>query len=245
MEHLVRTKLLLGGAAMEKLSNSRVAVFGLGGVGGHCVEALARSGVGALDLVDGDRIAESNLNRQILATRSTVGMLKTDAARARVADIDPAVSVRCRPLYFLPETEGQFDFSEYDFVVDAVDMVTAKLLLAQRAMEAGVPIVSCMGAGNKLDPSRFRVSDIAETSVCPLARVMRRELRTRGIAHLPVVWSDEKPRQPLPGKHADPEEARRRATPGSTAFVPGAAGLVLAGYVVRELTRGLVPEAEP
>ncbi len=241
MEHLVRTELLLGPEAMGRLRKARVAVFGLGGVGGYCVEALARSGIGALDLVDGDRVAESNLNRQILATRRTIGLYKTEAAATRVADIDPSICVRAFPLYFLPETEGQFDFESYDFVVDAVDMVTAKLRLAELCGEHCVPLVSCMGAGNKLDPSRFRVSDISETTVCPLARVMRRELKKRAIAHLPVVWSDEKPMKPVFGVQ---EENGRRATPGSTAFVPGAAGLFLAGYVVRELTRGLIPEAE-
>ena len=245
MENLIRTELLLGSRAIEKLKNSRVAVFGLGGVGGYCMEALARSGIGALDLIDGDRVAKSNLNRQILAIRSTIGMYKTDAALSRIADIDPCILVRTWPLFFTPETERQFDFSAYDFIVDAVDMVTAKLLLIKRAAEESVPIISCMGAGNKLDPSRFRVSDISETSVCPLARVMRKELRQRGIDHLPVVWSDEIPREPCSLENYVPEESKRRATPGSTAFVPGVAGLILAGYVVRELTRGLIPEAKP
>ncbi len=241
MEHLIRTELLLGPEAMKRLASARVAVFGLGGVGGYCAEALIRSGIGALDLVDGDGVAESNLNRQILATRRTIGQNKAEAAAARAADIDPSIRVRAFPLYFLPETEDRFDFQEYDFVVDAVDMVSAKLRLAEICSLHGVPLISCMGAGNKLDPSRFRVSDISETTVCPLARVMRRELKKRGIPHLPVVWSDEKPMKPAFGIS---EENGRRSTPGSTAFVPGAAGLILAGYVVRELTRGLIPEME-
>ena len=244
MERRIRTEWLLGPAAMETLWRARVAVFGLGGVGGFCAEALLRSGIGQLDLVDGDRVAESNLNRQILSTRNTLGLFKTQAAAARAAEIDPAIRVRAFPLYFGPETEDRFDFSAYDYVVDAIDMVSAKLRLAEVTRQAGVPLISCMGTGNKLDPSRLRVSDITQTSVCPLARVMRRELKKRGIPSLTVVWSDEAPRKPARGAGEEGREEGRRATPGSAAFVPGAAGLLLASHVVRELTRNPMPPAE-
>ena len=228
-----RTELLYGEAAVRALSRAHVAVFGLGGVGGHVVEALARSGVGALDLIDSDRLAPSNLNRQILALHSTLGQYKTDAAAARIRDINPDCEVRCFRCFFLPETAGDFDFSQYDYVVDAIDTVTGKLCLAERAREAGVPLISALGAGNKLDPAAFRVSDLAETSMDPLARVMRKELRRRGIEHLKAVWSPEEPLKPL--EDAPPEETGRRALPGSTAFTPPAAGLLLASTVVRDL----------
>ena len=226
-----RTRMLLGDEAMARLSRARVAVFGIGGVGGHVVEALARSGVGALDLIDSDRVVLSNLNRQIVATRETLGMLKVDAAKARVLSIDPDCQVRTYPIFYLPETADQFDFSQYDYVVDAIDTVAGKLQLIAAAKAANVPVISAMGAGNKLDPTAFRVADILETSVCPLARVMRRELKKRGIDHVKVVYSPEPALSPAP---AD-EDTGRRTTPGSVAFVPAVAGLILAGEVVRDI----------
>ena len=239
MEQYERTRLLLGAAAMKKLRASRVAVFGVGGVGGYAVEALARSGVGALDLVDSDTVCLSNLNRQIIATHSTLGRYKVDAAAERVAEIDPDCVVRTYRTFYLPETAGEFDFTRYDYVIDAVDTVTAKLSLAQRAQEAGTPIISAMGAGNKLDPTAFTVSDVYDTSVDPLARVMRRELRRRGVTRLKVVWSTEPPIVPRSdgGAAAQAEPAARRSVPGSTAFVPSVAGLILAGEVIKDLIR--------
>lgn len=228
-----RTRMLLGDAAMDRLRRARVAVFGLGGVGGHAVEALARSGVGALDLIDSDRVALSNLNRQIVATQETLGMLKVDAARDRVLSINPGCRVRTYPIFYLPETADRFDFSQYDYLVDAIDTVAGKLQLIEAAKDAGVPVISAMGAGNKLDATAFRVADIGETSVCPLARVMRRELRKRGIDHVKVVYSTEPALSPAPS----PESAARRATPGSTAFVPAVAGLILAGEVIKDLIK--------
>ena len=228
-----RTRMLLGDAAMDRLKRARVAVFGVGGVGGHVVEALTRSGVGALDLIDSDRVVLSNLNRQIIATRDTLGMLKVDAAKARVLSIDPDCQVVTWPIFFLPETADRFVFSQYDYVVDAIDTVAGKLRLIEAAMAAGVPVISSMGAGNKLDPTAFRVADISETSVCPLARVMRRELRKRGIEHVKVVYSTEPALSPAP---AD-EETGRRSTPGSVAFVPAVAGLIMAGEVIKDLIK--------
>ncbi len=228
-----RTRMLLGDAAMDRLKRARVAVFGVGGVGGHVVEALTRSGVGALDLIDSDRVELSNLNRQIIATQDTLGMLKVDAAKARVLSINPDCQVQTHPIFFLPETADQFDFTQYDYVVDAIDTVAGKLQLIEAAKAAGVPVISSMGAGNKLDPTAFRVADISETSVCPLARVMRRELRKRGIEHVKVVYSTEPALSPAP---AD-EETGRRSTPGSVAFVPAVAGLVLAGEVIKDLIK--------
>ena len=230
-----RTRMLLGDEAMERLARARVAVFGIGGVGGHAVEALARSGIGALDLIDSDRVVLSNLNRQIIATRDTLGMLKVDAAKARVLSINPECEVRTWPIFYLPETADRFDFRQYDYVVDAIDTVAGKLQLIQAAKAAGTPIISCMGAGNKLDPTAFRVADISETSVCPLARVMRRELRKRGIPALKVVYSTEPALTPQHDPTAPPEETRRRATPGSVAFVPSVAGLILAGEVIKDI----------
>ena len=226
-----RTRMLLGDAAMDRLKAARVAVFGIGGVGGHAVEALARSGVGALDLVDSDRVALSNLNRQIIATRDTLGMLKVDAAKARVLSINPDCAVEIWPVFFLPETADRFDFTQYDYVIDAIDTVAGKLRLIEAAKAAGVPVISSMGAGNKLDPTAFRVADISETSVCPLARVMRRELKKRGIDHVKVVFSTEPALVPAPTE----EPTARRSTPGSTAFVPAVAGLILAGEVIKDL----------
>ncbi|MBR2831612.1 MAG: tRNA threonylcarbamoyladenosine dehydratase [Oscillospiraceae bacterium] len=231
-----RTRLLLGRDAMDRLRRAHVIVFGVGGVGGYAVEALARSGVGALTLVDNDRVSVTNLNRQILALHSTVGKYKADAAAERVADIAPDCRVTPLRLFYLPETDDRFDFREYDYIVDAIDTVSGKLLLAQRAQEAGTPIISSMGAGNKLDPTAFEVADIYETAVCPLARIMRKELRKRGVAHLKVVYSREEPMRPLesPSEPPDPERGRRD-TPGSVAFVPSVAGLILAGEVIRDL----------
>ncbi|HIT67993.1 MAG TPA: tRNA threonylcarbamoyladenosine dehydratase [Candidatus Merdisoma merdipullorum] len=226
-EQFSRTELLLGKEAMEILKRSRVAVFGIGGVGGYVVEALARSGVGAFDLTDKDRVCLSNLNRQIIATHKTIGRYKTEVMRERILDINPEAKVYTHECFFLPDTKEQFDFSEYTYVVDAVDTVTAKLLLAELSKEAGVPIISSMGAGNKLNPFLFETADIYETSVCPLARVMRRELKKRGIEHLKVVYSKEKPIRPL-------EET---SAPGSTAFVPSVAGLLIASEVIRDLTK--------
>ena len=228
-----RTELLLGREAMERLGRARVAVFGLGGVGGHVVEALARSGVGALDLIDPDRVSLTNLNRQILATHKTMGRLKTEAAAERIAEINPAVQVRTYPVFYLPETAEQFDFQAYDYVVDAIDTVTGKIALAVQAEQAGTPIISSMGAGNKLDASAFTVADLFETAVCPLARVMRRELKKRGITRLKVVYSREAPAS-LQGT-AEEDCGSRRSVPGSTAFVPAVAGLLMAGEVVLDL----------
>lgn len=226
-ERFARTELLLGAEAMRRLKDARVAVFGIGGVGGHAAEALARSGVGTLDLIDNDRVSESNLNRQIVALQSTVGRYKTEVMRERILDINPEAEVRVHNCFYLPETAGEFDFSSYDYVVDAIDTVTGKLGLVMEAQKAGTPVISSMGAGNKLDPAAFKVADIYETSVCPLARVMRRECKSRGIGSLKVVYSEERARQP-----ADKE----RRVPGSTAFVPAVAGLILAGEVVKDLT---------
>lgn len=228
-----RTRLLLGDDGIEKLQKARVAVFGVGGVGGYVVEALARAGVGALDLIDNDTVARSNLNRQIIATYDTIGKLKVDVAADRVHAINPACTVRVFRTFYLPETKDQFDFTQYDYVVDAIDTVSGKIALVLQAKEAGVPIICAMGAGNKLDPSMFEVADLYKTSVCPLARVMRTECRKRGIRHLKVVYSKEPPVTPAaPAENAAPG---KRSVPGSVSFVPAAAGLILAGEVVRDL----------
>lgn len=228
-EQFSRTEWLLGAEAMERLARARVAVFGIGGVGGHTVEALARSGVGALDLIDSDTVCMSNLNRQIIATLDTIGMYKVDAMKARIHSINPDCSVRVHQCFFLPETAGEFDFTQYDYVVDAVDTVTAKLALVMAAQEAGTPIMSSMGAGNKLDPTRFEVADIYQTSVCPLAKVMRRELKKHGVKKLKVVYSKEEALTPL--------VQCAEAVPGSNAFVPSVAGLIIAGEVIKDLTK--------
>jgi len=241
-----RTQLLFGEQGMEKLRRSRVAVFGIGGVGGYAVEALARSGIGALDLVDDDRVCLTNLNRQLHATRKTVGRYKVDAAQERILDINPECTVRTYKVFYLPETRDQFDFAAYDYVVDAIDTVKGKLTLVEAAREAGTPIICSMGAGNKTDPTAFRVADIYQTSVCPLARVMRSECRKRGIRHLKVVYSTEQPVRPLEDPSIScrshcicPPGTRkctvRRDIPGSTAFVPSVAGLIIAGEVVKDL----------
>ena len=240
MDCYSRTRFLLGDSAMEKLKNAHVAIFGLGGVGGYVAEALARSGVGALTLVDHDIISQTNINRQILATQETVGQDKVTAAANRIAAINPEIRTVCRKTFFLPETAGEFDFSEYDYVVDAIDTVTGKLMLVQAAQAAGTPIISSMGTGNKLDPTAFRVGDISETSVCPLARIIRKECKKRGIAKLKVVWSTE---DPIDCKLSpdDPAWAElpegRNALPGSVCFVPAAAGMVIAGAVIKDIIK--------
>jgi tRNA A37 threonylcarbamoyladenosine dehydratase len=231
-----RTELLLGQESLEKLSRARVAVFGVGGVGGYAVEALARSGVGALDLIDDDTVNLTNINRQIVALHSTIGQYKVDAAKVRVLDINPDAIVRTYKTFYTAETADSFDLAAYDYVIDAVDTVTAKIELAVRAAAVGTPIISCMGAGNKLDPTAFRVSDLYKTSVCPLAKVMRRELRKRGVRKLKVVYSEETPQTPE-GEEAEADAAHpKRQTPGSVSFVPSVAGLILAGEVIKDLT---------
>ena len=237
MNEFIRTELLLGAEAMQKLKNSRAAVFGVGGVGGYAVEALARSGVGALDLIDDDKVSLSNINRQIIALHSTVGRYKVDVAAERVRDINPDCAVTVYRTFYTPDTAGEFDFTQYDYVIDAVDTVTAKLALVMQAKAAGVPIISSMGAGNKLDPTAFRVADIYSTSGCPLARVMRRELRKRGIDSLKTVYSEEQALTPLTAEDEDPGAHMKRQTPGSVAFVPSVAGLIIAGEVVRDLIK--------
>lgn len=227
-----RTALLLGEDGVEKLKKSRVAVFGVGGVGGYVVEALARSGVGALDLIDKDVVSASNINRQIIALHSTVGRLKTEVAAERARDINPDIEVKVHNVFYLPETAEQFDFTQYDYVVDAIDTVSGKLALVEQAKRADVPVISSMGAGNKLDPTAFEVADITKTSVCPLARIMRRELKKRGIEHLKVVYSKE---EPLPSPLTDEESGK--PIPGSIAFVPSVVGLILAGEVIKDLAK--------
>ncbi len=243
-----RTQLLIGEEAIEKMSNSRVAVFGIGGVGGYVCEALVRSGVGAFDLIDDDKVCLTNLNRQIIATRKTVGKYKVDVMKERMLDINPKVDVRVHKCFFLPENADDFPFEEYDYVVDAVDTVTAKLEIIVRAKSLNIPVISAMGAGNKLDASRFKVADIYKTQMDPLAKVMRRELKKRNIKHLKVVYSDEQPIKPLedmsiscrtncicpPG--AAHKCTERRDIPGSTAFTPAVAGLIMAGEIVKDLS---------
>ena len=230
-----RTELLLGSEAMDRLRSARVAVFGIGGVGGYTVEALVRSGIGAIDLIDSDRVSLTNLNRQIIALQSTVGMLKTDAAEARIMDINPRCRVVKHSAFYTPETAGEFDFTEYDYVVDAIDTVTGKIELIMNADRSGTPIISSMGAGNKLDPTAFEVSDIYKTSVCPLAKVMRYELRRRGIKHLKVVYSKEVPITPNGTSDCEEEVCGKRMIPGSAAFVPSVAGLIIAGEVIKDI----------
>lgn len=233
-----RTELLIGKEGMERLSNSRIAVFGVGGVGGYAVEALARSGVGELDLIDNDQVALTNLNRQIIATTKTLGKDKVDVAKERVLEINPSAKVNIYKTFYLPETKDQFDFTKYDYVVDAIDTVSGKISLVVQAQEAGTPIISSMGAGNKLDPTAFRVADIYKTSVCPLAKVMRRELKKRGIKKLKVVYSEEKPITPEQNIEMEKEEQlQRRQVPGSVAFVPSVVGLIIAGEVIKDLIK--------
>lgn len=228
----IRTELLLGKEAVERLKKSCVAVFGVGGVGGYVAEALARTGVGTFDLIDKDTVSVSNINRQIIATHSTVGRVKVEVMKERILKINPEAEVHIHKCFFLPENAGEFDFGKYSYVVDAVDTVTAKIELVMQAQKAGVPIISSMGAGNKLDPSKFEVTDIYKTSVCPLAKVMRRELKRRGVKHLKVVYSTEKALEP---KFDLSEKEGRRAVPGSVAFVPSVAGLIAAGEVINDL----------
>ena len=242
-----RTELLFGREAMDKLAGARVAVFGIGGVGGYVCEALVRSGVGALELVDDDKVCLTNLNRQIIATRKTVGKYKTEVMKERILEINPQAEVVTHQCFFLPETADQFDFSKYDYVVDAVDTVTAKIQIIMQAKEAGVPVISCMGAGNKLDPTQFKVADIYKTKMCPLAKVMRHEMKKRGVKKLKVVYSEEKPTRPIEDMSIScrnhcicpPEAAHkcteRRDIPGSVAFVPSVAGLIIAGEVIKDI----------
>jgi len=243
-----RTQLLYGAEAMEKLASARVAVFGIGGVGGYVVEALARSGVGALDLIDNDEVCASNLNRQIIATTKTIGKYKVDVAEERIHDINPDCRVRTYKTFFLPETKDQFNFSDYDYVVDAIDTVTGKLTIIEMAKEANIPVISSMGAGNKINPAMFEVADIYETSICPLAKVMRHECKKRGIRDLKVVYSKEKPIQPQAdtsksendnntvSQETTGRDSKRRAIPGSTAFVPSVVGLIIAGEIINDIT---------
>ena len=241
MEQFLRTEMLLGKEAMEKIKNSHVAVFGVGGVGGYVVEALARSGVKKFDLIDNDTVALSNINRQIIATHSSVGKYKVDVMKERILDINPEALVNVYKCFFLPENSGDFDFSKYAYIVDAIDTVTAKLELIVRAKEANVPIISSMGTGNKLDPTKLEVTDIYKTEVCPLARVMRNELKKRGIKKLKVVYSKE---QPIKVKKKENEQitsenmGRIKDVPGSVAFVPSVAGLIIAGQVIGDIIGG-------
>ena len=242
-----RTQLVFGEEAMQRLAGARIAVFGIGGVGGYTVEALARSGIGQLDLIDDDKVCVTNVNRQLLATLKTVGQYKVDVAKERVADINPKCRVNTFKTFYMPDTKGEFDFSQYDYIVDAIDTVKGKLALVENAQKAGTPIISSMGAGNKVDAAAFEVADIYETSVCPLARVMRYECRRRGIKKLKVVYSKEKPIRPMEDmsiscrRHCVCPPGTRKCTvrrdiPGSTAFVPSVAGLIIAGEVIKELT---------
>ena len=239
-ERFSRSRALLGEEAMETLAASRVAVFGLGGVGGHCAEALARAGIGALDLFDGDSVALSNCNRQMFATEQTLGMRKVQAAKERIALLSPRCRVTAHDLFVLPETVGAIDFSAFNYVVDAIDTVSGKIAILERARLAGVPAISAMGAGNKLDATRFEVAPVEETSVCPLARVMRRELKKRGITGVKAVYSKEEPRLPRFGEgetqSGDADGTPRKAIPGSVSFVPAVMGLLLAGEVIKDLT---------
>ena len=242
-----RTQLLLGESAMQELANKRVAVFGIGGVGGYACEALVRSGIGAFDLIDDDKVCLTNLNRQIIATRKTVGKYKTEVMKERMLEINPNVDVRIHNCFFLPENADKFPFDEYDYIIDAVDTVTAKISIIMKANELGIPVISSMGAGNKLDPTAFRVADIYKTRVCPLAKVMRRELKKRGVKKLKVVYSEEQPTRPIedmsiscrtncicpPG--AEHKCTERRDIPGSVAFVPSVVGLIIAGEVIKDI----------
>lgn len=249
LDQFSRTQLVFGKEAMDKLKGSRVAVFGVGGVGGYTVEALARSGVGAIDIIDDDKVCLTNINRQIIATTKTVGKYKVDVAKERIEDINPDCKVTAFKTFYMPETADQFDFTQYDYVVDAIDTVTGKIALIENAKKAGTPIISSMGAGNKVDPTAFEVTDIYKTSVCPLAKVMRYELKRRGIRKLKVVYSKEKPIPPVddmdiscrqhcicpPG--TERKCTQRRQVPGSTAFVPSVAGLIIAGEVIKDITQ--------
>ncbi len=234
-EMFSRTAMLLGEEALEKLRKARVAVFGVGGVGGYVVEALVRAGIGAIDIIDNDTVCESNLNRQIIATRSVLGQYKVDAMEVRIKDINPACQVRKHKCFYLPETAGEFDFREYSYVVDAIDTVTGKIQLVMQAGDVGVPIISSMGTGNKLNPMELEIADIYKTSVCPLAKVMRRELKQRGVKGLKVLYSKEEPKKPVQQPEPEGTDSPRRATPGSVSFVPSVAGLIIASEVIKDL----------
>lgn len=231
-----REELLIGSDALNRLKTARVAVFGAGGVGSYVVEALARGGVGAIDIIDGDTVSLTNINRQLIALESTVGRSKVEVAKERVLQINPECNVRAIDLFFTPENDGDLDFTQYDYIADAIDTVSSKIELIMRAKAAGTPIISCMGTGNKLNPMAFKAEDISKTSVCPLARVMRRELKKRGVEHLKVVYSEEIARTPLAADPTDTKGTAGRPTPGSMSFVPGAAGLLIAGEIIKDLT---------
>lgn len=244
LDRFSRTQLVFGKEAMDRLKGSRVAVFGVGGVGGYTVEALARSGVGAIDIIDDDKVCLTNINRQIIATTKTVGKYKVDVAKERIEEINPDCKVTAFRTFYMPETADRFDFTQYDYVVDAIDTVTGKIALIENAKKAGTPIISSMGAGNKVDPTAFEVADIYKTSVCPLARVMRYELKRRGIKKLKVVYSKEKPIPPIAYEDPNGENGclskadkvpGKRQVPGSTAFVPSVAGLIIAGEVIKDI----------
>ena len=234
-ELFVRTEMLFGEEAMKKFASSRVAVFGIGGVGGHAAEALVRSGIGNIELIDADTVCQSNINRQLFATTKNIGRLKTEAAKERLLEINPELNITVKSVFYLPENADEFDFTQYDYIIDAVDTVAAKLSLAQKAQLAGTPIISSMGAGNKLDPTLFEVADIYKTAVCPLAKVMRTECRKRGIKKLKCVYSKEIPMKPK--EVFSEEKSTRRQTPGSVAFVPSVAGLIIAGEVLKDLAK--------
>ena len=234
-ELFVRTEMLFGEEAMKKFASSRVAIFGIGGVGGHAAEALVRSGIGNIELIDADTVCQSNINRQLFATTKNIGRLKTEAAKERLLEINPEIKITVKSIFYLPENADEFDFTQYDYIIDAVDTVAAKLSLAQKAQLAGTPIISSMGAGNKLDPTLFEVADIYKTSVCPLAKVMRTECRKRGIKKLKCVYSKEIPMKPK--EVFSEEKSTRRQTPGSVAFVPSVAGLIIAGEVLKDLAK--------
>ena len=226
---------MFGKAAMDTLAKSRVAVFGIGGVGGYTVEALARSGVGAIDIIDNDKVALTNINRQIIATHKTIGRYKVEVAAERIAEINPACIVTAHKTFYMPDTQAEFDFTKYDYIVDAIDTVTGKIAIIENAEKCGTPVISCMGAGNKSDPTAFEVADIYKTSVCPLAKVMRRELKKRGIKKLKVVYSKEEPSVSVGESE---EESTKRAIPASNAFTPSVAGLIIAGEVIKDLING-------
>ena len=231
-----RTQILLGDEAMEKLHRARVAVFGIGGVGGYTAEALVRSGIGAIDLIDPDDVSVTNINRQLFATHSNVGKPKVEVARQRLLDINPNAEIQLHPVFYTPETADQFDFTQYDYIVDAIDTVTGKLCLAEQAFAAGTPIISCMGAGNKLNGAAFQVADISKTTICPLARVMRKELKKRGISHMKVVFTTEEALKPV-GAEEEAAAIGKRQIPGSVSYIPGIAGLLLAGEVIQDLIK--------
>ena len=236
LKEFSRTQLMFGKEAMERLSKSRVAVFGIGGVGGYTVEALARSGVGAIDIIDNDKVCLTNINRQIIATHNTIGRYKVDVEAERIAQINPNCKVNVYKTFYMPQTQAEFDFTLYDYVVDAIDTVTGKLTIVENAKKCNTPVISSMGAGNKLDPTAFEVADLYKTSVCPLAKVMRRELKKRGINSLKVVYSKEEPIKPIEDLEIDNQDSARREIPGSNAFVPSVVGLIIAGEVIKDLT---------